>query len=152
MKICLRMLMLFLLVPLLSGCFAHTVDVGFDTAQKLNSDSDWSSLPVEVKVYQLKDDQIFNSATFNDLWKQGRQTLGSSFVGVKNYTLLPGRHDSFTFESGPNTKYIGFVAIFLRHEHGTWRSAQAVPHVYLWNPHFKVTLSDNQLHAEQAWF
>ena len=105
MKICLRILMLSFLVPLLSGCFAHTVDVGFTTTQKLNSDSEWASLPVEVKVYQLKDDQIFKSATFNDLWKQGKQTLGKSFVGVKNYTLLPGRHDSFTFESGKDTKY-----------------------------------------------
>ena len=152
MKICFRILMASLFIPLLSGCFAHTVDVGFITTQKLNSDSEWASLPVEVKVYQLKDDQIFKSATFNDLWKQGKQTLGKSFVGVKNYTLLPGRHDSFTFESGPDTKYIGFVAIFLRHEHGAWRSVQTVPQFYLWNPHFKVTLSDNQLHAEQAWF
>lgn len=145
-------LLLLAIVVVLSGCVSRSVTMRFDAAAKVNPDANQQSLPVQVKVFQLKDDLAFRNADFDDLWQQGQQALGSSYVDETDFMILPDSKKSLSLDMNSNTTYLGFVAVFRTRSGFTWRAIKAVPKAYFIYPKFNVRLHGHSIHVEQSVF
>ena len=147
-----QLILLGFLTILLLSCVSNNLALNFSSSHQLNADTAWAALPVEVKVFELTSPELFNSASFNELWKQGPETLGDSLVSQTSYTILPASQQSFSFEGDSKTRYVGFVAIFLNHQQGPWRAIEPVPSFYFFHPHFNVNLKGDSIYVESAVF
>jgi type VI secretion system protein VasD len=145
MKNTLKASLLLVGLLLLSGCISHSVGMHFSTGEQLNPDSEWQSLPVQVKVIQLRDANAFMSADFDDLWKQPNDALGDSFIKETSYMLLPNTERSINVVTDRHTNYIGFVAVFRTHSGNTWRVLKPIPRLYFFYPHFSISLTGHTI-------
>jgi type VI secretion system protein VasD len=134
-----------LLTLLLSGCISHSLGLTFATDDKLNPDSEWQSLPVQVKVIQLRNSDAFTSADFDDLWKAPQDALGDGFIKETSYMLLPNSERTITLATDPHANYIGFVAVFRTHSGNSWRVLKAVPRFYFFYPSFSISLTGHTI-------
>jgi type VI secretion system VasD/TssJ family lipoprotein len=83
----------------------------------LNENDRKESTPVDVRVYQLKDDSRFNQAAIDKLWTDDKTVLGDDLVAVKVITVFPGSHDDqekeiVIGELPQNVRFVGLLALF----------------------------------------
>ncbi|MFJ2992473.1 type VI secretion system lipoprotein TssJ [Pandoraea sp. NPDC087047] len=100
----------------------ESVDVDVSARDALNPDDAGRATSVVVRVYQLKDRELFDAASYDDLLKQDRKVLGgerhASMAGVLN----PGASLNLSQPIEDNTKYVAVVAFFRNPENQpTWK-------------------------------
>lgn len=83
----------------------------------LNENDRKESTPVDVRVYQLKDDSKFNQATIDKLWTDDKTVLGDDLVAVKVFTVFPGSADEsekeiVLGELPAGVRFVGVMALF----------------------------------------
>ncbi len=100
-----------------------TDQLTFITDKSLNSCSgDGYSYPVTVRVFYLSQPGPFESASFQDLWDNNRETLGASLVEeAPTVTLTPDGQVTQPCIRPAGAAYLGIVANFCRLDEGTWR-------------------------------
>jgi len=104
----------------LGGCCSlglKTCDVTDELTLKgdrdLNNCNDESSIPVEVHVYYLKQDNNFLTSNFKNLWNEPNETLGSEMIGEKSFrTVKPSGKESIFMVRPAEAAYIGVIANF----------------------------------------
>jgi len=89
----------------------------------LNPDLDGTPHSVVVRVYTLKEQDRFNKATFKDLWKHDRDTLGNDLLAWKEITVHPDSQHPLELEVElkKGEGFLGVVAFFLEYQGKTWR-------------------------------
>ncbi|MCW4990244.1 type VI secretion system lipoprotein TssJ [Enterobacter mori] len=98
----------------------------FTAREVLNSDADDSrtlSVPVMVRVYQLKDTKIFDETTYPQLLKNGEALLDTDLLAARDMVLKPGDNARLDMPLEENTQYVAVVGLF-RHpdmEKNTWK-------------------------------
>lgn len=98
----------------------------FTAREVLNSDADDSrtlSVPVMVRVYQLKDTKIFNTTTYPQLLKNGEALLEADQLTTRDMVLKPGGDARLDMPMEEGAKYVAVVGFF-RHpdmEKNTWK-------------------------------
>jgi type VI secretion system protein VasD len=100
--------------------------LSLDIGPRINTDESAISLPVRVKIYQLKDITAFKEASFRELWKMDKTILADSLVTTKSITVTPNLKKKLRIERMPDTKYIGVIVLFRRAELGKWRAYKKV--------------------------
>ena len=108
-------LMLFLV-----GC-SHQIQLNLQTDKYLNPNAQNQSLPVEIKIYQLTQDSIFSSASFEDLWLHDKQTLGKNTTSVKTLIISPNNQKQFQISRDKQAQYLGVIAIFRQPNRSHWK-------------------------------
>jgi type VI secretion system protein VasD len=83
----------------------------------LNENDRKESVPVDVRVYQLKDDSRFNQAAIDKLWTDDKTVLGDDLVAVKVITVFPGSVDDQEreIEIGElpqQVRFVGLLALY----------------------------------------
>jgi type VI secretion system VasD/TssJ family lipoprotein len=80
----------------------------------LNENDRKESTPVDVRLYQLKDDSKFNQATIEKLWTDDKTVLGDDLVAVKVVTVFPGSAEEREkeVELGELPASVRFVGVF----------------------------------------
>lgn len=82
-------LLVLLLAVLCAGCSARSVHLR--GVAPLNRNAEGESTPVDVRFYQLRDDDAFARASFAALWTNPQQALGHELAGAPTVaTVLPG--------------------------------------------------------------
>ncbi|ANU39458.1 type VI secretion system lipoprotein TssJ [Vibrio scophthalmi] len=82
------------------------------------------SSPVEIQIFELKDDSMFMSADYDQLKKDYKKVLRSNFVENYDYVLLPDQFKFISaFEIEEETNYIGVMAHFVEPELSEWKQA-----------------------------
>jgi type VI secretion system VasD/TssJ family lipoprotein len=56
----------------------------------MNENERQESTPVDLRIYQLRDDARFANASVDDLWIKARDVLGEDYVALKQITVFPG--------------------------------------------------------------
>jgi len=97
-------------------------------SERLNPrESDNQSLPVVVRIYQLKSSAKMEQAEFRDIWQRDRDYLGEDLVKVEEMYLYPGQRLARAFRREAAATHVVAVAIF-RHPQGTaWRTIYELP-------------------------
>lgn len=89
----------------------------------LNENERKENTPVDVRLYQLKDNARFERATVDNLWMKDKETLGEDLVAVKTVTVFPAEaHASPQVEDlgrlDPAVRFIGILALYPREDEG----------------------------------
>ena len=76
--------------------------------------------PVQVRLYQLKNDARLQSAKFDDIWQNDAATLTTDLVKVDEYTLFPGETKSVKVARSPDAQNLAAVALFRQPQGKSW--------------------------------
>ena len=109
------------------GCSGPRVDLGLSSTANLNLNSFDEPLPVVTRVYQLADDQAFQKATFEQLWKNDLMTLGDALLTKDEIVMDPAAQQKLTYMRHEQARFVGVVAIFRQPEDVQWRDIAALP-------------------------
>jgi type VI secretion system protein VasD len=115
----LRLCAPFLALVLLVGC-SSTATLQVRGVAPLNLNDAGESTPVDVRIYQLKDDAAFKRATFEKLWTEDEKVLGQDRLAAPrvesivpgNATDQPKRIALGELEVG--TRFIGIMALYAK--------------------------------------
>ena len=77
--------------------------------------------PIKVRVYELKDSQVFSEADFFVLDSSDKTQLGADLLAKDEYVLQPGVVQVIERKSNPQTTAIGIVAGYRDLKDTTWR-------------------------------
>lgn len=107
------------LVVLLVGC-SRTATLQMRGVAPLNLNDAGESTPVDVRIYQLKDDGAFKRATFEKLWTEDEKVLGQDRLAAPRVeSIVPGSPTDqprrvALGELEVGTRFIGIMALYAK--------------------------------------
>ena len=111
---------------MLAACGSTKQEVEFTlhSTNRLNPSDSGQPVPVVVRIYTLRDRGRFDSATFQELWKQDYDYLGDDLLDRKEITLKPDSREplEFTLDKEKEENFLGVMALFRKYQTGTWRT------------------------------
>lgn len=88
----------------------------------INPNNNGDASPVELKVFELEDDSMFMSASYDQLLDDYKKALKSNYVDDYDYVLLPGQFKFIDqIKLDEDTRYIGVMAFFADPEQSDWK-------------------------------
>ncbi len=121
------------LLVLLGACAAPApppptrISGQIEAATPLNPGPGGGSLPLRVRLYELKNPGTFQSADFFSVWDNPQAKLGADLLGTEDYALQAGARQPFERTLDPQARYVGFVAAYRDLNGAVWRQSLAVP-------------------------
>ncbi len=109
MSYIIRLWSIFILIALLCACSPAPIKVTINSTEQLNQDQRNNPLPVQVKIYQLRDNNAFLQATFRELWRQDAATLGNSMLDKQEITINPSSTTKIVLTRKKDCRYVGIV-------------------------------------------
>ena len=103
-----------------------TLHLDLDGRSAMNTDIEEMSglsVPVLVRVYQLKDNQALENATYDELVSQGERALRDDLVEERVVVIKPGEAAQLNTPLRGEAQYVGVVALFRSPDiiQDTWR-------------------------------
>ncbi|MEQ1620940.1 MAG: type VI secretion system lipoprotein TssJ [Methylococcales bacterium] len=122
------------------------VNLQIEAGDDINPDIDGRGSPVMLRIYELKEVSVFNSADFFALFDKEQATLSSDLARKQEFLLKPGETKALTLEPDTDVKNIGFFAAFRQLDTAQWRALAPVkPHQTLG---YKLKIKASQLSVE----
>jgi type VI secretion system protein VasD len=119
------------LIITLAGCSSPPIKFGIAAGTNLNPNEKSEPLPVVARIYLLSDDQAFESADFEALWKDDLAVLGDSLLTRQELVLLPASEQRIVLERREGTRFAAVMAIFRDAREGQWRTIKPVSDNYI---------------------
>jgi type VI secretion system protein VasD len=107
------------LIVLLLGC-SRAATLQVRGVAPLNLNDTGESTPVDVRIYQLKDDGAFKRATFEKLWTEDEKVLGQDRLAAPRVeSIVPGSATDqprrvALGELEVGTRFIGIMALYAK--------------------------------------
>ena len=103
-------------LALLAACGGPT-SIYVKGVKPLNENEQKESTPVDIRIYQLKDDARFKQAPIENLWTKGKEALGPDWLTEKSVTVFPGVAEDRPREIALGTleqatRFVGILALF----------------------------------------
>ncbi|HXX93861.1 MAG TPA: type VI secretion system lipoprotein TssJ [Planctomycetota bacterium] len=103
-------------VVLLAGCGGPTV-LRVKGVKPMNENDLKESTPVDIRIFQLKDDARFKQAPIENLWTKAKEALSEDWVAEKRATVFPGvaedqPRDVVLGTLETSTRFVGILALF----------------------------------------
>ncbi len=93
-------------------CSAKT-DTENPRTKNINPNVNGEASPLELRVYQLSDNDAFNQASFLQLYDDDQGALKSGLVSTRHLpSILPGEYRVKAFPISLETRYIAVVGSF----------------------------------------
>ncbi|SPB15138.1 membrane protein [Caballeronia novacaledonica] len=93
----------------------------------VNPDEKGRAAPIVVRIYELKNEVVFNSADFFSLQTQDKTLLANDLVKRDQYQMRPGDSKQIVRRSDPETTTIGVIAAYRDLPNSVWRETFALP-------------------------
>ncbi|MGC3023949.1 type VI secretion system lipoprotein TssJ [Burkholderia sp. DN3021] len=88
------------------------LDVDLSARVALNPDDAGRPTSVAVRVYQLKDRKLFDTASYDDLLKHDRTVLAQDLQADMSTVVSPGASASLSQPMKADTRYVAVVAFY----------------------------------------
>lgn len=95
--------------------------ISIQASALLNSCGSESGNILRLRVYQLKSQTVFLSASLEQLWGNEEQELGEDMLGHFDFELAPGESQELKVESVPGALYLAVAGNFCKTEGDCWR-------------------------------
>lgn len=128
LKILVFILLLFGLTLGVSGCLRSPLNIYLHASPNLNLDVLHQPLPVQLKVFQLRDANAFRQASFHGLWQHDTAVLGESLLDKRVVVLDPAASMRLSLRRRKGCRYVGVMALFRKPpQDRSWRRLYVVP-------------------------
>lgn len=96
-------------------------------SERLNPNDDGRSLPVVVRIYQLKSGARMEEAEFDGVWRRDREVLADDILKMDEMYLYPNQRMARSFRRDPAATHVVAVAFFRRPSGQSWRTIYELP-------------------------
>jgi type VI secretion system protein VasD len=126
---------------MLSACqSSNQIHLNLQPAASLNVlNTEKKTYPVLVRVYQLSEEGAFTQASFQELWKNDAEVLGTTLLNRREIMLKPNEPQQVRFSKIPQAAFVAVVALFRSPDAESWRIIQPLNHSFSLVPN-QVTL------------
>lgn len=83
--------------------------------------------PVQLRLYQLKNDTGFLNASFEQIWQDDKTALGDTLVKVEEMSIYPNTRVAFKFERDDSAQFLIAAALFREPKGRTWFTSFELP-------------------------
>lgn len=90
----------------------RTLHLDLKARAELNTDDDGRSSPVVIRIYQLKDADNFNAASYQELVDNDSEILQESLIESKEVVLKPDTSISIDTPFDKKADVVGVIALF----------------------------------------
>lgn len=108
-------------------CEVQVVSLSVVASPTLNPTVDGETRPVQLRIYQLKDDVKLQAATFEQIWKEDAAVLGQDIVKKDEVFVYPNTRTDVKFERDPAASYIVGAALFRNPKGRSWYLSFELP-------------------------
>lgn len=98
-----------------------SVEASIVAAAALNPSVSNRPSPLVLRIYELRSDSAFQQAEFMALYQSDRSVLAADLVNRDELTLKPGDILPYARLLGPDTRFIGVLAVYRDLERARWR-------------------------------
>lgn len=103
------------------------VVIHITSSNDINPDISGRPSPVVLRIYALKNDDIFNTADFFALYENDKSILGDTMTAREEVELAPGDSIQMEKEFSMDTTHVGVIAAYRDLDNATWRGSIATP-------------------------
>lgn len=89
-------------------------------SDRVNGTNASDARPVQVRVYQLKNDAVLQNSSFDEIWQQDRTVLADDLLNVVELTVYPGKSKVVELERDEAANKLGVVALFREPQGKDW--------------------------------
>ena len=93
----------------------------------VNPNDEGRPSPIVVRIYQLRDDMAFRSASFSRLYDDEQNALGQDLISRQQVALAPGEQRNINVRLAKDARFVGAVAAFRQMASARWRETVAAP-------------------------
>lgn len=98
-----------------------SIDLRIEAAENVNPDEKGRAAPIQVRIYELKNDNAFTSADFYSLQDNDKSILGGDLLVSDEFILRPGEVKTIRRRTNPETTVIGVLAGYRGLAQSQWR-------------------------------
>jgi type VI secretion system protein VasD len=98
-------------------CERQVLTAAVISAALINPAENGDARPVQLRLYQLKNDVAFRNASFDDVWKMDSEKLAEDLLDRQEFPVYPDARKQVDFERNPEAQFIVAAALF-RTPHG----------------------------------
>jgi type VI secretion system protein VasD len=108
-------------------CDKQVVTVGVIATPNINAEESGESRPVQLRLYQLKNDVAFRNATFEQVWKEDEAKLAGDVLVREEVSIYPGTRSTVEFERNPEAEYVVAAGLFRTPKGKQWFATFELP-------------------------
>ncbi len=108
-------------------CDRQVVSAAVISSEHINPTDSGKPRPVQLRLYQLKNDVGFRNASFEDVWKNDEEQLGEDMLDRQEFPVYPNARKEVDFERNPEAQYIVAAALFRSPKGKQWFTAFELP-------------------------
>ncbi|KJK24957.1 hypothetical protein UB46_07765 [Burkholderiaceae bacterium 16] len=123
------------------------MDLVIVSRSALNPDERGVSLPIVLRIYQLKDSKAFETATYAQLLAGASDPLKADILGRTEVTLGPAATVRLSEPMADDAQYVGVVAFFREQSNAEWQLVIPKARWKKVDP-VKLGVTDNRLELE----
>jgi type VI secretion system protein VasD len=101
-------------------CEVQVVSLSVVASPSINPTLDGETRPVQLRIYQLKDDVRLQAATFEQVWKDDATILGPDIVKKDEVFVYPNTRTDVKFDRDANASFIVGAALFRNPKGRSW--------------------------------
>ena len=127
--------------------FTPTITLNILTNKILNPNINNESTPVELRIYQLKDNGVFTESNFLDLYNNDRSLLKEDITtSTKVVNVSPSNKKVLEFSLEPESQYIAVLAEFQDYQNAIGKLSYKVGSDLTSNSEIDLELNGNVMH------
>jgi type VI secretion system protein VasD len=88
--------------------------------KRANATAAGEGRPLQLRVYQLKNDARLRTAAFEDVWQDDAKVLDKDLVAVEQHTIFPGETKTVPVTPSPEAQSLALVALFREPQGKDW--------------------------------
>lgn len=111
------------------ACDRQVVTAAIISSEHINPAESGEARPVQLRLYQLKNDVGFRNASFEQVWKQDEEELGDDLLDRQEFPVYPDARKEIEFERNPEAQYIVAAGLFRTPKGKQWFAAFELPPV-----------------------
>lgn len=117
------------ILPVKEGkkCEIQVVSLSVIASPTINPTTEGETRPVQMRIYQLKDDVKLQAATFDQIWKEDAQVLGQDIIKRDEVFVYPNTRTDVKFDRAPEASHIVGAALFRNPKGKSWYMAFELP-------------------------
>lgn len=101
-------------------CELQMVSLSIIASPLINPTEDGEPRPVQMRIYQLKEDVRLQGATFEDVWKKDTTVLADDIVKRDDVFVYPSSRTDVKFERDPNAQHVVGAGLFRNPKGRSW--------------------------------
>jgi len=102
------------------ACEVQQVSLSIVASDTINPSRDGEARPAVVRVYQLREAIGLHNATFEEVWRDEKEALGSDIVMRGEAYAYPNTRTDIAFQRNPDANAVAIAALYRSHQGKSW--------------------------------